>query len=167
MEEELKLFKEEKPEVKYKIKETGEIVSPEWLQKIISVYQGRLKKLSEIADLTDFFFKDKLNYDKNLLRWDQMLDKEIRISLDKSRKMCSRIRGGDWTKENLEKIFLPEAEKFAKEIKKETGDRGYLLWPLRVALSGKEASAGPFEIAEILGKEKTLKRLKEARELIK
>jgi glutamyl/glutaminyl-tRNA synthetase len=33
---------------------------------------------------------------------------------------------------------------------------------LRVALSGKKASAGPFDIAEILGKEKTLKRIKEA-----
>jgi hypothetical protein len=36
-----------------------------------------------------------------------------------------------------------------------------------VALSGKEASAGPFEIADILGKEKTLKRIKEAKEIIK
>jgi hypothetical protein len=34
-------------------------------------------------------------------------------------------------------------------------------------LTGKEASAGPFEIAEILGKEKTLKRIKEAMKLIK
>jgi glutamyl/glutaminyl-tRNA synthetase len=53
---------------------------------------------------------------------------------------------------------MPEAEK--------TGDRGELLWPLRVALTGKEASAGPFEIAEILGKEKTLQRIKEAKEKI-
>jgi glutamyl/glutaminyl-tRNA synthetase len=73
----------------------------------------------------------------------------------------------DWKKENLEKALMPEAEKFSKEIREEEGDRGYLLWPLRVALTGKEASAGPFEIAEILGKEKTLKRIKEAMKLIK
>jgi len=41
-----------------------------------------------------------------------------------------------------------------------------LLWPLRVALTGKKTSAGPFEIAEILGKEKTLKRIKEAINII-
>jgi len=58
----------------------------------------------------------------------------------------------------LEKIILPETEKF------KAGDRGALLWPFRVALTGKRASAGPFEIAEILGKEKTLKRIKEAKE---
>lgn len=46
-------------------------------------------------------------------------------------------------------------------------DRGYLLWPFRVSLTGKEATAGPFEIAEILGKEKTIKRIKEARGLVK
>jgi len=45
-------------------------------------------------------------------------------------------------------------------------DRGYLLWPLRVALTGKKGSPPPFEIIEILGKERTLKRVKEAIELI-
>jgi len=53
--------------------------------------------------------------------------------------------------------LLQEAEK--------TNNRGALLWPLRVALTAKQASAGPFEIAEILGKEKTLERIKEAKEL--
>ena len=53
----------------------------------------------------------------------------------------------------LEELLVSEAEKF------NTKNKGYLLWPLRVALSGKEASASPFEIAEILGKEKTLQRL--------
>jgi glutamyl/glutaminyl-tRNA synthetase len=42
-----------------------------------------------------------------------------------------------------------------------------LLWPLRVALSGKDASASPFEIAEILGKEKTLKRIADAENMLK
>ena len=46
------------------------------------------------------------------------------------------------------------------------GDRGKLLWPLRVALSGKKASAGPFEIAEILGKKETIKRIEKAMKII-
>jgi len=79
--------------------------------------------------------------------------------------ILSKIKVGDWTKENLEKILMPEADNFAKQIGK-IGDRGYLLWPLRVALTGKDASAGPFEIADILGKEKTIKRIKRGRGLI-
>ncbi|KPJ56871.1 hypothetical protein AMJ49_03605 [Parcubacteria bacterium DG_74_2] len=175
IEEELKLFKEEKPEPEYKIKETGEKFSLEWIKKIVSIYKERLKKLSEVPELTDFFFKKKLIFDKELLRWTPPTrhplterapgtsNKEIKISLDKSFKILSKIKEEDWTKERIEELLIPEAEKFAKEIKKPEGDRGYLLWPLRVALTGKNASAGPFEIAEILGKKKTLQRIKEAK----
>ena len=40
--------------------------------------------------------------------------------------------------------------------------KGELLWPLRVALSGREGSPGPFEIMDVLGKEESLQRLKVA-----
>jgi glutamyl-tRNA synthetase len=149
---------------KYKISETGEEISLEIIQKVVALYQERLKKLSEISELTDFFFKAKLEYDKNLLRWLEMRDKDIIHSLLRLEKILSKIKPEDWTKENLEKVLMPAAEEFAEKLGK-AGDRGYLLWPLRVALTGKEASAGPFEIAEILGKEKTIKRIREAKEL--
>jgi glutamyl/glutaminyl-tRNA synthetase len=129
------------------------------LEKIIALYQERLKKLSEISELCDFFFKEKLEYDRGLLKWQNMTEKEIKDSLDKLEKLLNKIKEEDWNKENLEKILIPAAE--------EIGDRGKLLWPFRVALTGKEASAGPFEIAEILGKEKTIKRIKEAKEKLK
>jgi len=158
MSEKLKLFETEEKKPGYKIKETGETVSFEFLQKIILIYQERLKKLSEITELTDFFFKNKLNYDKSLLKWNDMTDKEISQSLNESEKILSKIKDDDWKKESVEKYLLEEAEK--------TGDRGKLLWPLRVALSGKQASAGPFDIAGILGREKTLKRIKEAKSLL-
>jgi glutamyl/glutaminyl-tRNA synthetase len=146
----------------YKILETGEEINFDFLKKIISIYQERLKKLSEITELTDFFFKKELKYDKGLLKWQEMSEEEVKISLDRLENIFSKIENENFTKENLEKILLPEAENFAKEIGK-VGDRGYLLWPLRVALTGKESSAGPFEIAEIMGKEKVLKRLKEGK----
>lgn len=151
----------------YKISETKEEISFDFLKKIVSIYQERLKKLSEISELTDFFFKKKLEFDKNLLRWRDMSDKEIKQSLDKLENVCSKIKEENWNKENLEKILMEEARNFSIEIGREPGDRGYLLWPLRVALTGKEASAGPFEIAEILGKEKTLKRIREAKEKLR
>jgi nondiscriminating glutamyl-tRNA synthetase len=159
--EPLKIPLEEKRQ--FKIKESGEEISFETLEKIFSLYQERLKKLSEISELTDFFFKERLEYDGGLLKWKNMTDKEIKQSLDKSFKILHKIREEEFTKENLEKILMPEAENFAKEIKKPVPDRGFLLWPLRVALTGKSASAGPFDIAEILGKEKVLKRIEEAR----
>ena len=41
-------------------------------------------------------------------------------------------------------------------------DRGTVLWTLRYALSGKRESAGPGELAWLLGKEETLRRLQNA-----
>ncbi|PJB08021.1 glutamate--tRNA ligase [bacterium (Candidatus Gribaldobacteria) CG_4_9_14_3_um_filter_33_9] len=145
----------------YQISETRENINFENLEKIINLYQERLKKLSEIVELTDFFFRLKLNYPKELLRWKDMTDKEIKESLDKLTKVLGKIKEKNWTALNLEEILL-------KEVKagRASKDRGYLLWPLRVALTGKKTSAGPFEIAEILGKEKTLKRIKEAINII-
>ena len=145
---------------KYVVKETGEKIDFENLKKIVSIHQERLKKLSEISELTDFFFKEKPEYGKELLKWKEMTDSDVKNSLNKLEETLSGIKDEDWNKENLEKILLREAEKTGQ-----SRDRGYLLWPLRAALTGKEASVGPFETAETLGKEKTIKRLKAAKEL--
>jgi glutamyl-tRNA synthetase len=148
----------------YKITETGEEIHFETLKNIVEIYQQRLKKLSEISELADFFFKKELKYPKELLRWKDMKEEEVLKAIDNLENLLPKIK--DWTKENLEKVLMEEARKFAESIGREAGDRGYLLWPLRVVLTGKEASAPPFEIAEILGKEKTLERLKNAKEII-
>ena len=149
---------------KYKLAETGKEIGLTRIQRAVAIYQERLRKLSEIVELTDFFFKDKIEYDKDLLKWKEMTDKEVSTSLDVLDKILHKIKEEDFNKEELSEVLLEEAEKFGNKIKK-VGDKGYLLWPLRVALTGKKESAGPFEVAEILGKEKTLKRIKEAKEL--
>jgi glutamyl-tRNA synthetase len=42
-------------------------------------------------------------------------------------------------------------------------DRGSVLWPMRVALSGTKQSPSPYELAWVFGRIETLRRLKEAR----
>ncbi|MDO8558775.1 MAG: glutamate--tRNA ligase [bacterium] len=130
----------------------------EQLKKAISLYQERLKKLSEITELTEFFFKDALEYDKGLLIWKDMTNGEVKEVLDKLDKILCDVEDKAWNKAKLEEILMPEAEK--------GNDRGRLLWPLRAALTGKKASAGPFEVAEVLGKEKTLDRIRQARAML-
>jgi glutamyl/glutaminyl-tRNA synthetase len=127
----------------------------EKIKQIISLYQERLKKLSELPELVDYFFKDKIEYDKELLIWKNMSENEIISSLDILEELLFKIKEEDFNKENLEKVLMEKAE--------ETGDRGKLLWPLRAALTGKKASAGPFDVVAILGKEKTLERIKQAK----
>jgi glutamyl/glutaminyl-tRNA synthetase len=58
----------------------------------------------------------------------------------------------------LDALFV-EAEKM--------DNKGNLLWPLRVALTGQKNSAPPMQIAEVLGKEKTIQRIKKAITIVK
>lgn len=129
------------------------------IEKVVTLYQGRLKKLSEIEGLANFFFAEKLEYPKEMLQWKQYSSKDTERALQTVEQILSLIPEADWTKEVLEELLLKETEKI--------GDRGYLLWPMRVALTGKQASPGPFEVAEVLGKEKTLARIKYAITIVK
>lgn len=151
---------------KYFIKATGEGIDFDFLKKIVLYHQQRLKKLSEINELANYFFSDKLTYEKDLLKWKDAGRNDIELALDESRNLFYKIEEANWTKENLEKIILTAAEEFSKKINKTEWDRGYLLWPLRASLCGKKMSIGPFEMAEVLGKEKTLKRIQDAINLL-
>ena len=122
-----------------------------YLGKVIALEQPRLKKLSEIAERVGYFFSEP-EYDKELLRWKKVTDADIRTSLERAEKVLSGI-SDEAAKAKLERVFLDEIG---------GGDRGSLLWPVRVALSGKKASPGPFEIMEILGKEESLARIRGA-----
>lgn len=135
-------------------------VSQSKLQKIIDVSRTRMKKLSDIVDLSDFFFKDKLSFDKNLLKWDDMQDEDVKSGLLLCDKILSELK--EWNIKKIEEKLLAGAEEFNKQKGYLEKNRGFLLWPLRVALSGKQFSPSPFEIADILGKQKTLKRIAQA-----
>ncbi len=128
------------------------------IENIIKLEQPRLKKLSEFTKNIDFFFAEP-NYDKNLLLWKKMNDIETKSSLEFAKNILETIGEKDFNKEKLENILLAKAE--------EIGDRGRLLWPLRVALSGRKASPGPFEIMEILGKTETFERIQKALNMLK
>ena len=59
----------------------------------------------------------------------------------------------DWTLDNIHNALFALIEKL--ELK-----NGRILWPLRVAVSGKQFTpGGGVELAEILGKDETLKRI--------
>ncbi len=141
----------------YRAGDSQREISLDFIKKAISLNQERLKKVSEISEFTDFFFQDNLNYSKDLLIWKDSSKEEIVSCLDKVYTILSEIR--DWQEKEIEGKVMQEANS--------TGDRGKIFWPLRVALTGKKSSAGPAEVAEALGKETSLERVKEAIQLLK
>jgi len=117
--------------------------------RVAAIEQPRLKKLSEIGERTAYFFREP-HYETPLLRWKEMSDGEIRQSLERARSILAGVPDGEFTKERLEHIFLDAIG---------GGDKGVLLWPLRVALSGRKASPGPFEIMDAMGKGRSIQRI--------
>ena len=136
----------------YLVTETKESIDFESLKKMVGIYQERLKKISEIGDLLDYFMRNKLEYSKDLLIWKDSTNKETISVIKKTISVLSEI--GDWDL----KTIINALDTLADEL----GGKGIVLWPLRSAITGKKASAGPYDIVDILGKEKTLDRLKHA-----
>lgn len=122
-----------------------------YLKSVLALEQERLKKLSDLPEMTNYFFW-KFDYDKELLIWKDFAGSRIKDNLIFLEKKLSKLGESKWTKKGLEKYLLDL-------IKKENLTNGEVLWPMRVALSGKKASPGPFEIAAVLGKKRSLKRL--------
>ena len=139
-----------------------------FVKKVLSVERTRLLKLSEVGEDAKFFFKDNLHYDTELLRWKDCEDAETKKSLQLSKETLEKIGDRDFefdpeneTNEALQRIMQTFMQVAEKNFTDESGkiDRGKLLWPLRVALTGEQRSPSPFEIMQILGKAESLSRL--------
>ena len=129
-------------------------VPNEWklTPEILDSVRGRVEKLSEVKDLIDFYF-EMGDYDTTLLRW---RDRSLGEAVSHMKEMLGfldAIDDADFNAPNLEKEILG---KLPKE------SRGDTLWPVRVALSGRAASPGPFEIMGAIGKKESMKRIENA-----
>jgi nondiscriminating glutamyl-tRNA synthetase len=125
--------------------------SEEYLKKVLTIEQERLDNLSGVGESNKFFFSD-IKYGKELLKWKDMPDETLKNNLGKSKNILENINDADWTRENLEKILLEAAGE----------KRGEFLWPLRAALTGEQKSPSPSDVAWVLGKTESLKRLEKA-----
>jgi glutamyl-tRNA synthetase len=125
--------------------------SEEYLKKVLAIEQERLVNFSGVGEANKFFFED-IKYDKELLRWKNSTDEDLKNNLEKAKNILENISDADWTKENLEKNLLEAAGE----------KKGELLWPLRAALTGEQKSPSPFEVAWVLGKAETFSRIKKA-----
>ncbi|MFA5392254.1 MAG: glutamate--tRNA ligase [Candidatus Paceibacterota bacterium] len=132
----------------------------EYFKKILEVELPRINKFSDLFETSDFFFKKNIEYSKALLSWKGENESEIKQALTVSCSILETINNEDFNRINLQSKFY----NFIESNSIYQNNKGNLLWPLRVALSGQKNSPGPFEIAEILGKKETIRRVKVALE---
>ncbi len=126
------------------------------LCKVIKIVVERVDTLKELHDLAlggefDYFFscpniETKLSWKEDSI---EITKKYLNATIEKLEVLSEH----EFTEDTIKEALWGYAEEVGK---------GSLLWPMRVALSGKEKSPNPFTLAEIFGKEETIKRLKDA-----
>ena len=128
------------------------------LEKIVVTEQERIKRLDEIVEATEFFFK-MTEFNPKLLIWKKSDQTQTLKNLEIILKELSSLPEKKWNQKNLETIIM-------NFLEKNNYDKGSMLWPMRVALTGRKNSPGNFEVAEALGKEESLKRIRQAAEIL-
>lgn len=129
-----------------------ENISKEQLQKFVALSKDRLKKLSDISEVSAYLF-NLPEYSRESLRWKKISLEESLARLKELSEKLAEISETDWINERLQDLVLAW-------IKEKGGANGDYLWPLRYALTGQQFSPGPFEVAAALGKEESLNRVK-------
>lgn len=131
------------------------------LEKIVTVERERMTRLAEIVDLVDGYESQPEFADPNILVWKKADQADSLANLEGVRGFIESLREGE-----LAEISL--VEKAIKGYIEDKGlSNGNVLWPLRVALSGKSASPSPFELIWVLGREESLKRIDNAIQKLK
>ncbi len=129
----------------------GQEIDKQWLSKAIKTLQERAKTLVELANSLRYYIAEDVEYDEKA---------KAKFLNEKSRDLLIELKDAlnalsDFSALELEKVFKFIVEKY--EIK-----LGNLAQPVRVAITGGTESPGIFEVLEILGKEKAIKRLEKA-----
>lgn len=123
--------------------------------RLIPIIKERVHNRKEAIDEIkigeyDFAFVTPVDYDVILLKWKN--DAELNMALPRLKQTMILLENADFSSpENIKSALWTYAEEVGK---------GELLWPLRIALSGKDRSPDPFTIAHIIGRAETMHRIK-------
>ena len=126
--------------------------------KLASILQQRTTKLTQIPD-TIGFFAELPQYTK-----DMFVNKKSKTNLENSPVMLKAVYEelaalDDWSHDSLHDLLINLAVKLGVK-------NGTVMWPARIALSGKTITpGGAIEILDILGKEESLARLEKGLEM--
>jgi glutamyl-tRNA synthetase len=128
-----------------------EIKENDYSHNVIETLAPRSKTLEEMAQAALFFYRADINYEEKAAR--KFLNPAALAPLQLLTEKLGAL--ASFTQENLEDVFKAVMEQSGLKL-------GKIAQPVRVALTGKTASPGIFEIIAILGPERVIPRLEKA-----
>ena len=137
-----------------------EVITKDYdLKKIAKMVQSRIEIFSDIKEHIDFF-EELPEYDIAMYT-----HKKMKTTAESSLEVLTDVlpileAQEDYSNDALYAALCDYVAK--KEVK-----NGYVMWPIRTAVSGKQMTpGGATELMEVLGKEETIARIKKGIELL-
>jgi len=127
-----------------------------FIEGVVATLRERSKTLADMADAAGFYFEDDIRYEEKAAR--KFLTPAISEPLELLIERLDAL--AEFDEPALEGAFVGVMDQTGLKL-------GKIAQPVRVALTGKTASPGIFEIIAVLGKEQVLARLKKAAEFIR
>ena len=124
-------------------------VSKEWLAQLVVLVKERAKTLLEMVEWVRPYFGESITLEEEAAK--KFLTPAVAPVLAKLLARFESLPG--FSKQAWEEVF----KKFVEE---EGIKMGQIAQPVRVALTGRTASPGLFEVMEVLGRDRTLLRLR-------
>jgi glutamyl-tRNA synthetase len=124
--------------------------------KTARLFKERARTLSDFFEWSEYVFSDQIKYE------DAAVDKRLKKPgvdklLDETKVAFSALK--DFNKETTEEAL----RKIAERLGMKAAD---IIHPVRVAVSGRSMGPGLFELLELLGRDKVIKRLEAAKKLV-
>jgi glutamyl-tRNA synthetase len=126
-------------------------VPPEWLAQLVILVRERAKTFVEMVEWVKPYFGDPVVWEEEAAK--KFLTPETAPLLRKLLERFLSLPG--FSKQAWE-------EQFKRLVEEEGMKMGQLAQPVRVALTGRTASPGLFDVMEVLGRERTLFRLRQS-----
>ena len=129
------------------------------LRKIAAMVKTRIEVLPDIGDHIDFF-ETMPKYDPQMY-----VHKKMKTTKETSLEVLKEVLPLLEEQEDYSNDGLYET--LAKYVSDKGCKTGFVMWPIRVAVSGKQMTpAGATEIMEVLGKQESLERIREGIRLL-
>lgn len=127
-----------------------------WLERLVLLFQERIFTLVQFPDLAQFFFEDKIKYNQEAAN-EFLKDPRLKRAFESYAELLDKLPNFD----------VKAIEEKSRALMKELGLTGKeFIHPCRVAITGRSVSPGFFETVSLLGKKKSVERLRLAAEFI-
>jgi glutamyl-tRNA synthetase len=126
-----------------------------WLTKAVESYKQRARTLLELARNMRYYFTEDVEYEEKARN--KFLNEKYLPYLTDIREGMEGLT--EFTERGIEKLFQEVVERHQTKLR-------HVAQPVRVALTGSTASPGIFEVIEIIGRDKAIRRLEKAIRMI-